>query len=74
MKKAVPLVGFKGSKIDNYEEILFAGEEMKKMMNNDMNMKKYEYIEVEEEDEYREYEEVEYIEVEEDENEEDEEI
>ena len=53
--KAVPLIGFKGSKIDNFEEILFPPE--------------YEYEEVEEddlrddeEDEY-EYEEVEYIEI-----------
>lgn len=46
--KAVPLIGFKGSKIDNFEEILFPP--------------KYEYEEVEDDDEY-EYEEVEYIEV-----------
>lgn len=46
--KAVPLIGFKGSKIDNFEEILFPPQ--------------YEYEEVEEDDEY-EYEEVEYIEV-----------
>ena len=26
-EKQVPLIGFKGNKIDNYEEILFAGEE-----------------------------------------------
>ena len=57
--KAVPLIGFKGSKIDNFEEILFPPE--------------YEYEEVEEddlrdneEDEY-EYEEIIYEEIEEDE-------
>ncbi len=52
--KIVPLVGFKGTKIDNYEEILFAGEE------------EYEYIEVDD-DEFEEYEEIEYIEVDDDE-------
>ena len=49
--KAVPLIGFKGSKIDNFEEILFPPQ--------------YEFEEVEEDDEY-EYEEVEYIEVDDD--------
>ena len=29
-EKQVPLIGFKGSKIDNYEEILFAGQEESK--------------------------------------------
>lgn len=48
--KAVPLIGFKGSKVDNYEDILFPP--------------RYEFDEVEE-GEYEEYEEVEYIEVEE---------
>lgn len=50
--KAVPLIGFKGSKIDNYEDILFPPQ--------------YEFDEVEVEgEEYEEYEEVEYIDVEE---------
>lgn len=47
--KAVPLIGFKGSKIDNFEEILFPPQ--------------YEYEENLEEDDEYEYEEVEYIEV-----------
>ena len=63
--KAVPLIGFKGSKIDNFEEILFPPQ--------------YEYEEIEEDeddddnDEEVEYEEIEYVEVEdEDEDDEDE--
>ena len=52
--KAVPLIGFKGSKIDNFEAILFPPQ--------------YEYEEIEdnneEDDEEYEYEEVEYIEIE----------
>lgn len=47
--KSVPLIGFKGSKIDNFEEILFPPQ--------------YEFEEVEEDDDDYEYEEVEYIEV-----------
>ncbi|WP_373600381.1 hypothetical protein [Paraclostridium bifermentans] len=51
-EKSIPLIGFKGSKIDNYEEIIFTSDE--------------EYVEYEEiEDEY-DYEEVEYIEVDDD--------
>ncbi|WP_094369581.1 hypothetical protein [Romboutsia weinsteinii] len=53
-EKTVPLIGFKGSKIDNYEDILFMGEED-------------EYVDMEDEDEYEEYEEIEYIEVDDDE-------
>ncbi|MEG1284433.1 MAG: hypothetical protein RSD22_01735 [Romboutsia sp.] len=53
-EKTVPLIGFKGSKIENYEEILFTSDEE-------------EYVEVDD-DEY-EYEEIEYIEVEDDEEE-----
>lgn len=49
--KAVPLIGFKGSKIDNFEDILFPPQ--------------YEFEEVEDDDDY-EYEEVEYIEVDDD--------
>ena len=48
--ETVPLIGFKGSKIDNYEDILFPPQ--------------YEFDEAKE-DEYEEYEEIEYIEVEE---------
>lgn len=46
--KAVPLIGFKGNKIENFQEILFPPQ--------------YEYEEVDDNDEY-DYEEVEYIEV-----------
>ena len=56
--RAVPLIGFKGSKIDNYEDILFPPQ--------------YEFEEVEDEgddindNDYEEYEEIEYIEMDED--------
>ena len=66
-ERNVPLVGFKGSKIDNYEEILFAGED--NLEEDDFDVyEEIEYIEVD--DDLDEYEEVEYIEVEEDEPEE----
>ncbi|MEG0180447.1 MAG: hypothetical protein RSG52_06690 [Terrisporobacter sp.] len=45
----VPLIGFKGNKIENYEDILFPPQ--------------YELEEDEDENEYEEYEEVEYIDV-----------
>ena len=55
--KSVPLIGFKGSKIDNFEDILFPPqyefEEVDDEIDNEVD---------DEEDEY-EYEEVEYIEV-----------
>lgn len=79
--RMVPLIGFKGNKIDNYEELLFADDE-----------DEYEYIEVEDDEEYEyievdenyvpirhdshetyeeyDYEEIEYIEIEDDEEEE----
>lgn len=50
--KAVPLIGFKGNKIENFEEILFPPQ--------------YEFEEVDDEDDEYEYEEVEYIEVDDD--------
>lgn len=53
-ERTVPLIGFKGAKIDNYEEILFTGDE-----------EEYEYVEVDDNGEY-EYEEIEYIEVDDD--------
>ncbi|MEG1311823.1 MAG: hypothetical protein RR942_10075 [Romboutsia sp.] len=53
-ERTVPLIGFKGSKIENYEEILFVSDD------------NYQEDEQEEEDEYEEYEEIEYIEVDED--------
>ncbi|WP_455539815.1 hypothetical protein [Terrisporobacter sp.] len=55
--RAVPLIGFKGSKIDNYEDILFPPQ--------------YEFEEVEDDNrDNEEYEEVEYIEVDDDDEEE----
>ena len=71
-EKTVPLIGFKGSKIDNYEEILFMGDE-DEYIDEDEDTEEYEeveYIEVDEDDgEYEEYEEIEYIEVDEDDEE-----
>lgn len=71
-EKSIPLIGFKGSKIDNYEEVIFTSDE-EYMEYEDLEDEEYEYeyeeveyIEVEDEDGY-EYEEVEYIEAEEDE-------
>ena len=70
-EKQVPLIGFKGSKIDNYEEILFAGEEDYDTFEDDDAEYEYEeieYIEIDEDDgEEYEYEEIEYIEIEDDE-------
>ena len=63
-ERNVPLVGFKGSKIDNYEEILFAGEDN---LEEEFDIyEEIEYIEVDDDEEFDDYEEVEYIEVEED--------
>lgn len=70
-EKNVPLIGFKGSKIDNYEEILFAGEEYIDRYEEYEEYEEVEYIEVED-DEDGEYEEIEYVEVEEDEGQDDE--
>jgi hypothetical protein len=58
-EKSIPLIGFKGSKIDNYEEIIFTADE-----------EYVEYEEIEDDDEYI-YEEVEYVDVEDDEDGED---
>lgn len=69
-EKTVPLIGFKGNKIENYEEILFMGDE-DEYIETDDEVEEYEeieYIEVEDDEdgEYEEYEEIEYIEVEDD--------
>ncbi|MGL5642590.1 MAG: hypothetical protein ACRDDM_09990, partial [Paraclostridium sp.] len=48
-ERSIPLIGFKGSKIDNYEEIIFTADE-----------EYVEYEEIEDDEEYV-YEEVEYI-------------
>ncbi len=72
-EKTVPLIGFKGSKIDNYEEILFTGDdnyEEDEHYYSDEDEYEYEeieYIEVDEDDlNYERYEEIEYIEIDED--------
>ncbi len=77
--KQVPLIGFKGSKIDNYEEILFAGQDEYEEFDDfegresedsfddeEYEYEEVEYIEIDDDEEY-EYEEIEYIEVDEDE-------
>lgn len=46
--KIVPLIGFKGNKIDNYEEIIFAGQE--EIQEYEYEELEYEYIEVEEDE------------------------
>ena len=63
-EKQIPLVGFKGNKIDNYEEILFAGQDEYEEI-DDLEDRGYEDIYIDnEEDEYEyEYEEIEYIEI-----------
>lgn len=74
-EKSIPLIGFKGSKIDNYEEVIFTSDE-EYVEYEDLEDEDYEYeyeeveyIEVEDEDEDGyEYEEVEYIEVDDSEN------
>ena len=70
--KTVPLIGFKGNKIENYEEILFMGDEDDYIETDDEvdEYEEIEYIEVEDDEDgdYEEYEEIEYIEVEEDDN------
>ena len=64
-EKTVPLIGFKGSKIDNYEEILFMGEDDEYIDTDEEEYEEIEYIEIEDDedydDEYEEYEEIENI-------------
>jgi len=69
-EKAVPLIGFKGSKIENYEEILFAGDDYDEEQDDDSEYEEIEYIEVEDGEDFDEYEEIEYIEIEEDDDDE----
>lgn len=65
-ERSIPLIGFKGSKIDNYEEILFTGYD--DLDEDEFEVyEEIEYIEVEDGDDFDEYEEIEYIEVEDDE-------
>lgn len=74
-EKTVPLIGFKGNKIENYEEILFMGDEDDYIETDDEvdEYEEIEYMEVEDDDD-GEYEEIEYIEVEDDDDGEYEEI
>ena len=69
-EKTIPLIGFKGNKIENYEEILFMGDEDDYIEMDDEvdEYEEIEYIEVEDDEygDYEEYEEIEYIEVDED--------
>lgn len=64
-EKSVPLIGFKGSKIENYEEILFTGEDEYDEDEYE-EYEEIEYIEIDDEDDIQEYEEIEYIEIDED--------
>lgn len=68
-EKSIPLIGFKGSKIDNYEEVIFTSDEeyveYEEIDEDEEYEYEYEYEEIDEDEEY-EYEEVEYIEVDED--------
>ena len=62
-EKQIPLIGFKGNKIDNYEEILLADEDNDfEDIEDEYEYEEIEYIEIDDEGEY-EYEEIEYIEV-----------
>ena len=66
-EKQVPLIGFKGNKIENYEEILFAGQdEYEEEFDDELDdLEDTEdiYIDTEDDDDEYEYEEIEYIEV-----------
>ncbi|WP_286149982.1 hypothetical protein, partial [Romboutsia ilealis] len=70
-EKQVPLIGFKGNKIENYEEILFAGEdEYEEEFDNEFDdLEDTEDIYVDNDDDEYEYEEIEYIEVDDDDDE-----
>lgn len=72
-EKTVPLIGFKGNKIENYEEILFTGDdsiddEEEEDFEDFEEYEEVEYIEVDDDDDFEEYEEIEYIEIEDDED------
>ncbi|WP_290459220.1 hypothetical protein [Romboutsia ilealis] len=70
-EKQVPLIGFKGNKIENYEEILFAGEdEYEEEFDNEFDdLEDTEDIYIDNDDDEYEYEEIEYIEVDDDDDE-----
>ena len=61
-EKQIPLVGFKGNKIDNYEEILFAGQDEYEEI-DDLEDRGYEDIYIDNEEDEYEYEEIEYIDI-----------
>lgn len=68
-ERTVPLIGFKGAKIENYEEILFTGDDDEEYEYIEVDDgEEYEYIEVDDDGEEYEYEEIEYIEVDDDED------
>ena len=70
-EKSIPLIGFKGSKIDNFEDVIFTSvEEYAEYEDLYEDEYEYEYEEVDDEDEYEyEYEEVEYEEIDDEDNE-----
>lgn len=69
-ERSIPLIGFKGSKIDNYEEIIFTSDdyvEYEDIEDDEYVYEEVEYIEGEESDEYEyEYEYLEYVDMDED--------
>ena len=68
-EKSVPLIGFKGSKLDNYEELIFTENEeygeYEEVEDNEYEYEEVEYIDVDDEADEYEYEYLEYIEIEE---------
>ncbi|QYE98138.1 hypothetical protein [Paraclostridium sordellii] len=69
-ERSIPLIGFKGSKIDNYEEIIFTSDdyvEYEAIEDDEYVYEEVEYIEGEDSDEYEyEYEYLEYVDMDED--------
>ncbi|CEQ32191.1 putative transmembrane protein [[Clostridium] sordellii] len=69
-ERSIPLIGFKGSKIDNYEEIIFTSDdyvEYEDIEDDEYVYEEVEYIEGEDSDEYEyEYEYLEYVDMDED--------
>ncbi len=73
-EKSIPLIGFKGSKIDNYEEILFTSDKEYveyEEIEDEYEYEEVEYIEVDDNDEEYEYEYLEYVEIDDNESESD---
>ncbi|WP_057545871.1 hypothetical protein [Paraclostridium sordellii] len=69
-ERSIPLIGFKGSKIDNYEEIIFTSDdyaEYEDIEDDEYVYEEVDYIEGEDSDEYEyEYEYLEYVDMDED--------